>query len=308
MKKNLYVIFLSIAFSVILWISISLSNDYVATLQLPLKFINLPEGYLTSSPSSQFINVKLRGKGWNILTAMIISKNDYYVNAGNEIKKNQKLNLRLYAAENSWLTGKLQILEIDPDTVSFSFEKISYAKLKIVPHLQLEFKTGYGLAADVIVEPDSITISGPMQKVNSLTDIPTEMLKIIDLSDRLSQTVSLKSISGVTFEEQSATVILNVQRIVEHEFEDINIKVLDIPVDRGIVLLPNKINVSLRGGIDVLGKMSSDGINASVHYRDLVLDTVGSVSPLIGFPEHTELVYVKPQQLKYIIKKFNNKK
>lgn len=305
MKKNLYVIFLSIAFSVILWVSISLSNDYNTNLQLPIKFFNVPEGYVPSSPSSEKISVKVRGRGWNLLTAIVAAQNDYYVDAGNELKKKQILDLRSFTAENTWLTSKLQILEITPDTISFSFEKIDYAKLKIVPHLQLDFKTGYSLATDVVVIPESTVVSGPIQKVSAMVDIPTELLRINDLSEKTEKIVELKNISGLNFEVQTATVILNVQRIVEQSFDEINVRVLDIPADRDVVLLPNKINISLRGGIDVLGKLYKDKITAMVYYRDVVLDTIGSVTPMLKIPNHTKLVYIKPEQLKYVIKKFN---
>jgi len=87
MKKNLYAIFLSLAFSVILWVSVSLSNDYNTNLQLPIKFFNVPEGYVATSPSSEKINVKVRGKGWNLISAMIATKSEYYVDMGSELRK-----------------------------------------------------------------------------------------------------------------------------------------------------------------------------------------------------------------------------
>jgi len=305
MKKNLYVIFLSIAFSVILWVSISLSNDYNTNLQLPVKIFNVPEGYVPASNSAEKINVKVRGKGWNLLTAMIAAKNDYYVDAGNELKNKQVLELRYFEDENTWLTSKFQILEITPSTISFSFEKIGYAKLKIAPNLQLDFKTGYGLATDVVVIPESTVVTGPIQQVSEMIEIPTELLKINDLNEKTEKIVELKNVSGLSCEVQTATIFLDVQRIVENSFDGINVRVLDIPADRDVVLLPNQINISLRGGIDVLGKMEKDKIKATVYYRDVVLDTIGSVAPKLDIPVHTELVYIKPERLKYVIKKFN---
>ena len=304
MKKNLYAIFLSLAFSVILWVSVSLSNDYNTNLQLPIKFFNVPEGYVATSPSSEKINVKVRGKGWNLISAMIATKSEYYVDMANELRKKKIIDLRSFDTENTWLTSKLQIVEITPDTISFSFEKISYAKLKIAPNLKIEFKHGYGLASDIVVIPESTTISGPITRLSTMQNIPTESIIIKDLSERTEKIVEIENIPGLNYETQTARVILNVQRIIEQSFDEINVKVLDIPVDRDVVLLPNKINILLRGGIDVLGKLNKDNITAFIYYRDVVLDTIGSVTPVVNIPEHTELVYIKPQQLNYVIKKF----
>ena len=169
-------------------------------------------------------------------------------------------------------------MEITPDTISFSFEKIGYAKLKIVPHLQLYFKTGYSLATDVVVIPESTVVSGPLKMLVPWLTFQLNFSRINDLSEKTERSVELKNISGLNYEVQTATVILNVQRIVEQSFDDINVRVLDIPTDRDVVLLPNKINISLRGGIDVLGKLDKDKITATVYYRDVVLDTIGSVN------------------------------
>ena len=274
-------------------------------LNLPIKFFNLPDGYTATAASSNEVRVKVRGKGWNIITAMLNAQNEYNIDAGNTLHKNRILDLRNFAADNTWLTSRVQILDVLPDTLIFSFEKISFARLPISPMLQLEFKQGYGIASDVIVSPDSITISGPDQQVKLLSDIPTEILQIKNLSEKTDKIVDLKKIEGLTYEFQSASVILDIQRIVEQKFDEVLAEVLDIPGDRNVVLLPNRISVQLRGGIDVLGKLDKSKIKASVYYRDVILDTTGSVVPNLDIPENTQLVNIQPEHLKFIIKKFN---
>lgn len=305
MKKNLYVIFLSISISIVLWVSISLTNDYNASLQLPIRFLNIPEGYVTTLTSTQKVNVKVRGRGWNLLSAMMVSKNDYYVDLGNEFKKKQIIDLRSFASENTWLTTKLQILEINPDSIKFSFEKLGFTKVKIVPHLKLEFKPGYGLASDVVVSPESSTVSGPVTKINELTQISTELLELSDISEKAEHSIDIEDLTELNSDVQKVTVALDIQQIVEQNFNDIDIKILDIPIDRDVVLFPNKVTVSLRGGIDVLGRLDKNKITATVYYRDIVLDTTGTIIPKVLIPGYTELVFLKPQKLKYVIKKFN---
>ena len=107
------------------------------------------------------------------------------------------------------------------------------------------------------------------------------------------------------YKNREVRVILNVQKIVDKNFDDINVSIIDLPIDRDVILLPNKISIGIRAGIEMLGKMNKDKINAYVNYRDIVLDTLGSVVPHIELPANTTLKYVKPERLRYIIKKFN---
>lgn len=304
MQNNLLIIFLSIIFSVILWVSISLSNDYSATLDLPIKFFNVPEGYTTASSSPSKVKIKVKGKGWNILSTLLTARNDYLIDASKESDRNGKYDLKTYSTENTWLTSKLQVLEVSPDTISFYLEKVVSAKLKIVPDLQIEFKPGYGLASEIVIMPESTIVSGSSHLIKNFQEVTTNLISLKDLSEKSEQVVELKNIPGLTYDVNSATVVLDVQRIIEHSFDDVSVKVVDTPKDRDVVLLPNKISVLLRGGINVLGKLDKEKIIAVVPYRDVVLDTIGLVKPNVNIPAFTELVSVKPERINYIIKKF----
>lgn len=305
MSNNFYIILLALALSVLLWLLVSLSYDYSTTLQMPIRVINMPDGYVTSFASSQDISLKVRGKGWNLLSIKIASQNEYSVDAGKDLKKIHQLDLKNFTAENSWLTSKVQILEILPDTISFSFEKAGYARLKIVPQLNLRFRKGYGLGSEISVIPESTTVFGPISLVNSTDQVPTEIFNLNELNEKTTENIPLRKLPGLEYQDKIAAVTLDVQRIVENSYDDISVNILAIPADRNVVLLPNKITVQLRGGIDVLGKLDKSKISAMVHYRDVVLDTIGSVVPHVDIPENTQLVNFQPEQLKYIIKKFN---
>lgn len=92
------------------------------------------------------------------------------------------------------------------------------------------------------------------------------------------------------------------QRIVEKSFDNIKVEITDLPKDRNIILIPNNLECSLRGGINILGKINPNQILATVNYSDIVYDTTGSVIPKIVIPENTHLVYRKPEQINYVIK------
>lgn len=109
----------------------------------------------------------------------------------------------------------------------------------------------------------------------------------------------------MNYSNPTVTVNLDVQKIVDKTFNNIYVKVNDVPRDRDVVLLPNRIDVGVRGGIDVLGRLDTTQFKAYVNYRDVVEDTIGSVAPHVGIPNHTTLIFIKPERLRYIIKKFN---
>jgi hypothetical protein len=302
MKKNLHIIILSVIFSVILWISISLSSDYYATINVPLKLNNFPPGYSTATRIPEDISVKVKGKGWKLVGVNLSSKSDYNISVIDSGKIS--VNLYNYLGENQWLTSDIDVIDIAPDTISFYVEKDFKRKVSIIPDIVLNYKTGYGLATPVKITPESTIIYGPGSIVRNLTFVYTQRESFDKLDTKMIRLVPLEDLPGVIYKDKEIQVSLDVQKIVDKTFEDILVQIIDLPVDRNVVLLPNKISVSAEGGIDILGRMTKDKVKAFVNYRDVVLDTLGSVVPQIELPENTSLEYIKPDRLRYIIKKF----
>ncbi len=305
MKKNLHIVIISFLFSVILWVSISLSNDYYATFNIPIKLVDFPEGYGTGTPVPHNISVKVKGKGWKLITANLTSEAIYQIPVG-EQKGKRTINLYNYLVENQWLSSDVdEVNNISPDTISFYVEKLGQKRVKVESDLNLNFKTGYGLASNIVISPDTIDVTGPVSYLQKLKYVPTQAVEFDKLDNISTLIVPLKKIWGMSYDYNSVRAELDVQKIVDKNFNGIFVDIRDVPGDREVMLLPNRISIGVRGGINILGKLDTAQFNAYVSYRDVVLDTLGSVVPHVRVPENTTLLYLKPARLRYIIKKFN---
>ncbi len=304
MKNNLHIIIISFLFSVILWISISLSNDYYSTFSIPLKLVDFQQGLTSGSRIPRKISVKVKGKGWKLISASIGAEPDFVVSAIGDTGK-KYINLYNYLSENQWLSSDLEVIDINPDTLTLNIEKVSSKKLKIDPDIDLNFREGYGIASQISVIPDSVVVYGPLSDLKKMNSIPTEKISLNDLSDKFATRVNLKNLPGMSYEENNAFISIDIQRIVDRNIDGINVAVMEVPKDREVVLLPNKISINVKGGIDILGKLTTDQFKAYVNYRDVVMDTLGGVIPKIESPADVTIQYIKPDLLRYVIKKFN---
>ena len=303
MKKKIPLIIISITFSVIIWGTISLSEEYYANVNVPLRVVGFPNGYTIGNEIPENITIKLRGVGWKLFSVNIGKDVTYNISVnGDSVFKQIKLMDHL--TDNRWMLSELDIIDIVPNSLSFSIERRVKKKLPIVADLSLDFKAGYGLAKQVVLEPDSVVIDGPQSVVNSLTEIKTKAIRLSSLDKLTIKNIDFVYLPGTSYGTKFVSVNLDIQRIVDKQFDDIDVEVLDVPPDRDVILLPNKISCNVRGGIDILGKLEKDQFRAFVFYRDVVLDTLGNVIPNIEHPENTTLKYIKPERLRYIIKKF----
>jgi hypothetical protein len=302
-KNKIPLLIISIAFSVIIWGTISLSEEYYANVNVPLRVIGFPNGFSIGSEIPENITIKLRGIGWKLFAVNIGKDVTYNISVSGDSGFVQ-IKLMDHLTDNRWMLSELDIIDIVPNSLSFSIERRIKKKLPIVADLNLEFKAGYGLAKQVVLEPDSVEIDGPQSVVNSLTEIKTKEIKLSSLDKLIIKNISFIYLPGTSYGTKFVSVNLDVQRIVDKQFDDINVEVLDVPPDRDVILLPNKISCNVRGGIEILGKLEKNQFRAFVFYRDVVLDTLGNVIPHIELPVNTTLKYIKPERLRYIIKKF----
>ncbi|MBK8550631.1 MAG: hypothetical protein IPL53_06040 [Ignavibacteria bacterium] len=77
---------------------------------------------------------------------------------------------------------------------------------------------------------------------------------------------------------------------------------MNVPLDKEVLLIPPKVNVSLRGGVEKLAQISSNDIKVNIEFGRIESDTLGFVIPEYIIPEETTLLKTEPQKLQYIIK------
>ena len=303
MKNKIIIIIASILFSILIWGSITLSDQFFSSMDMDIIVVNQPTGYSCGFVDPETVSLKIKAKGWQLLSLRLGGENQFLISADNDsglMSKDPFNQLN----ENTWISSGINIIEISPRKITYDVEKIKVKKVKIIPEVKLDFSNDYGLATPIKVFPDSVLVAGPKSIMDTLSFVKTNPLELTSLDSPTKVIAEIKEVRGFQFERKSVELNLDVQRIVEKVFTDIKVVINDIPKDRHIVLIPNTLECSLRGGISILGKINSDQITASVFYSQIVYDTTGTIMPRLIIPENTQLVFTKPARLNYIIKKF----
>ncbi len=303
MRKKLYIFIAAVLFAIIFWGSISLSGSYYANIDVALKLFDFPDGYTTGSNLPDNVSIKLKGEGWKLVTLNIGAESEYRVSVESDSGL-KYVNLYNNLANNRWILSETEVIDINPDTIAFFVERIVSKKVPVLVDLGLEFKTGYGLASNILVAPDSVIVSGPVSIMKDLKKISTVRKSLSSLDNKKVVNINLPKTTGITYNSNLIEVALDVQRIVDKQFDNIPVDVLDVPQDISVVLLPNTVGCSVRGGVNVLGNLNEDQFKAYLFYSDIVSDTLGSVVPHLELPENTSLMFIKPERVRYIIKTF----
>lgn len=205
---------------------------------------------------------------------------------------------------NPWLASNLVVVDISPPNIEFEVEKYDTSIVVVRPQLDLEFSPGFGLISKVEVAPDTIEVYGPASLVNASEYIDTKLLSLDDIESEFAGFVDLDPMDKLTTSVKGCSIKFDVQKIVDNTFADIKIIPIGVPPEQELTFNPGKVDVVLRGGIKILGKLSSEDISATIQFKEALSDTIGTLQPNIVVPENTTLVDIKPRRVTYIIKQF----
>jgi len=256
-----------------------------------------------SSISTNEVSISLKGQGWQLAQHTLGRDPKFFIpcpqKAGEEVISSRNV---LFA--NSWLSSTLQLAELSPEKITVKVEKRITKKVEIIPVLLLTYKPGYDLVSSIMIEPDSVEISGPESLVNDVSIINTNTLSLENLENETSFILKLKEPKFLRLSTDECSIKLNVQKIVDKSFENIPVKTTNIPSRYELNLSPQTVTVVLRGGINILSKIKDEDIEAYVRFQQALNDSTGSIEPNIEIPKFTSIIDLRPKRLEYIIKQY----
>lgn len=305
MKSKLLTVSFITVFSIVLWVFVSFSNDFSTTIKLPVSIVDVPEGLAVNNLSAQEVMLSVKGKGWQLAQLSFGVEHELSLRFSNESKSQRvSVNTRAALEQNSWFPSVVQITMVEPEQISYSFEKIYRKSVEVIQKTTLEFKPGYGLVSEIKMDPDSVAISGPQSIVEKINSVVTVEVTLEDLEKRSSIDISLQSIANITYSVERVTIEFDVQKIVDKTFENVLVMSKNVPPSRELSLSPDRVKVIIRGGINHLGKLTNNDLKLYIYYQQALEDTLGSIEPHIDIPPFTSLVDIRPRRLEYIINQY----
>lgn len=303
MRFKYHIFAASLILSVILWLSLNLNLTYEIQRTIPVK-INVSKPYAIASMIPLNLDVKIKGSGWNLLklTTSLNPELNYDLNPKSNdiymIPTKQILN------EISPLGRNLAVTYTKPETLFVKVGRYEEKYVKVIPKVFIDCKDGYQTVGAPVADPDSIKIGGSAVVINSLNAVFTSDLFLRNVNSSINELIRLSdSLSNMIWRSQDEVSLkVKVELTAEKEFQSINISVMNMPPDREVLLIPQKVNIQLKGGVDQLSTLDNSKIIATVNFKDLLADTTGSVEPKFILPAGTDITSSKPEKIQYIIK------
>ncbi len=303
MGKNTKIYIFSFIFAFALWLYINLNLSYSLDISIPVQ-VQSSKSQALSEEIPGSIDVTVKGKGWDLINIMISKDLKYNLDIS-KLKKDSRIITEQFINERLNLNPNVAILKINPDTININFDKIYEKLVPVRNNIIVNLKDDYSIVGKPLLNPDSVMIQGASYLVNKIKFFPTEAKVFNNVNSNISGTINLKDTltNLLKAEPKQISFSYNIQLSAEKNFDDITVNVLNVPDDKEVLLVPPKVNISIRGGVEQLTQLSTQDIIVNVEFEKIESDTLGFIIPEVKIPGETNLLKTEPRKLQYIIKK-----
>ncbi len=313
LNKKFLIFFFFLLLSTTIWFLNALDKNYITEIAYPVNYYNFPSNRTETTDLPSYFTLRVEASGYFFLKQKIgralypitinISKylpEIYLTDTSNFLIRTS---LFLGAIENQ-LPEQVKIIEINPESINFTFSKKSSKIINVLPKIKYKIKRQY-IDKNITVIPSKIIVSGPINILDTLSYIPIVQSNVIDVSGSISQEFLLQPIKNLAYSTNKVLVSINVEKYTESTI-DVPVILINNPDTIAIQLIPNKVKLKYCVGLSNFNHIIPAQFMVIADYKDINKNITNKLNITIKeYPAYTFNIKSNPQTVDYIFK--NNK-
>ncbi len=302
-KLKLFLFFLSIAG--IFWILTKFSRDFTAPMVAKINYVNLPETAALAQDNLHELNYDLTANGFEIIfykikkPALEVDVSKYYEeNAeGFTISKNELMG-QLALNFNKYM----EVKDLPEDGLQVNLDPIVLKKVKVATRLDIGFKEGFKAIDSFIINPDSVTISGPKGILEQIDSVNTEILSMQNVGRSISETLAIVSPSDEIVRIKPSRIKMEwaVAEFSQGKFT-LPVEVINLPPGTELKLVPEKISVSFDIPVEDFSEVSLRNFRIVCDYSTRNMEENFMLPVLAKKPQAAVNVVMEPKKVDFFI-------
>ncbi|MEW6511311.1 MAG: hypothetical protein AB1428_10160 [Bacteroidota bacterium] len=302
-KRNIHILIIAGLFGILTWVSVSLREQYVVTVSVPLLLEDIPDGYAVKSPLPRELQLRFRGDGWRLAGLLMGGEPKLAFSAAAQTSRRPLAYNDV--AERMRLTPGIQLIDVKPESVRIDLDRAGRKRVPVTLDCVASFREGYGQVGPTIVDPDSITIVGAESLLKGIGSWTTAQRVFENLRAPLDERIPLASPGPylLAFSVPDVRISITVEPFAEKVFAGVPVDVTDVPSNREVILIPPRIELVVRAGIKQLSALSAVDFRVTTDYARITADSMGAVDTDIAAPAGVQIVGKRPERVQYIVRK-----
>ncbi len=296
--------------SSVFWMLSKLSRTYTVTIDLPIRYENLPDDRIWLLDESPRIVLEVEAYGFALVGYRYRNRNSLVLDLdqiGLRQRHNEKQRAYLQLSDRRMnllnrLSGSVTVKSIFPDTLYFPFALRADKPLPVSVRQSISFKPGFGATGEMIIEPGRVKVSGREALIDTLQMAYTELWVAEHVDDTLQARLQMaRPDSTLRFDPAEVHVLLPVEEFTEVEYT-VPLQAVGLPDSLRLRLFPAEVKAICRVPLSRYEEISADDFTATVEYEQVHRTTGDRVRPSWTLvPEAANLVRTEPERVEFLI-------
>ena len=306
--RRFYVFLISLVLATGFWLLNALNKTYTESIDISIKYINLPENQAFSPVPHKSIKIEMSGDGYSLMQFKDIAENDTVIidMATLDFKKigsRKKAQIPTSVIINDirgGISNNINVSRVNRDTIEIVIERGVTKELTVKPDFSLLLEKGMVLIKPAYVEPSTIAVHGPISVLNSMNEIATDFVEINGLSENQEIDVRILFDSKKLRPEQiDVKLMLEVEALTEGEIV-LPVQISGLPTHKKLRLIPNTIKLKYTTGLSHYDFISPELFDVVVQYED-VLKNPSKIPVIVrALPSYVNIIQIHPERVGYL--------
>ena len=293
--------------SALFWLIQTLNGSFDLMMSYPLQLVGVPENVVITTGLPADIEVTVHDKGTSLLKYVLDSKpkpltiiftdHDDGSTFGHVVMTHSELLAQVSAS----MMASTSIVELKPDTIEYYYSRGVSRKVAVKPRGNITTDQLYYLA-DVACQPDTVTVWGPQEMLDTLTSIATAQLDLKALTESTSETVRLMAPKGLKVEPEMVTLTADVDMFTEKSVS-VPIVGTNFPAGHTLRTFPSVVTVRFRVGAKDYKSITASNFVITATYEELMAlpHNAKWKLELRSLPPGISQVRIQPEEVDFLI-------
>jgi len=308
-KKIPKTFFSFLTISALIWLLITFSKEYTTVITFPVDYKNIAQNQLLQEAPVKEIDITVKATGFKIIRAKIRNKTIQLDASQLNRKRKSKFyilpNTQKNKIQNQLLSG-IDIIEVGIDTIFLNLGLLTSKKVALQPNLDINYHVGYDLLGDISMDPDSILISGPKSRVDTIKYIRLNKLVLSDVKANFNQEVEIvKTISqrSLNFNIIKTKISGRVDKFTEGRIQ-VPFDIVNLPENINLTTLNRKVEIIFTVALSNFAKVSEASFKVDCDYSVAEKNNLGYLLPrIIVKPTFIKNLKIVPSKIDFLIQK-----
>jgi len=295
-----------LGFSTVIWIFVQFSKQYTTVIELPVSYINIPKDKIILDNSKKYLDLRIKDNGLNIAINHFFPK-ELKIDLSDAEPLDGQLVFDLEphkAAIFSQLRIDFEDAGFLQENLKIDFQQRAVKRVPVKSNINLGFSVGYSALEKIKFQPDSITISGPKNILDTLQQVYTRSLKIGNINKDIDGVIKLdkKNLASVTFYQNEVNYSVRTDKFTEGKVE-IPIEMINVPENINVVIFPKSVIVYYQVSLNQFDKVKPSDFNVVVDFKNSFDSDGYLLAQIVQQPKMVNNLRLNENKIQFVIKR-----